>query len=123
MKTRKYAPVIGFSALLLLSANGQAQEIDYTQYYLNLAGVNAGFTGMEDYLDLKMAYRIGGNDFGVKNSNVFVSAYSALGASKQASLKRNSLRISNLEAFEEQKSNRRLCMRQCIGGMATSRKF
>jgi len=121
MKTRKCAPVIGFSALLLLSAQGQAQEIDYTQYYLNLAGVNAGFTGIEDYLDLKMAYRIGGNDFGVKNSNVFVSAYGALGASRQASLKRNSLRISNLEAFEEQKSNRRLRRRQGIGGMATSR--
>src|SRR5258708_7056059 len=121
MKTRKCAPVIGFSALLLLSAQGQAQEIDYTQYYLNLAGVNAGFTGMEDYLDLKMAYRIGGNDFGVKNNNVFVSAYGALGTSAQLALKRNSLRISNLGAFEEIQSNRRLRRRQGIGGLVTSR--
>src|SRR6267378_1612907 len=121
MKTRRYAPVIGFSALLLLSAHGQAQEIDYTQYYLNLAGVNAGFTGMEDYMDLKMAYRIGGNDFGVKNNNVFVSAYGALGASKQIALKRNSLRISNLQAFEEHLSDRRWRRRHGIGGMVTSR--
>src|SRR5882757_6755627 len=101
MKTGKCAPVIGFSALLLLSAHGLAQEIDYTQYYLNLAGVNAGFTGMEDYLDLKMAYRQGGNAFGVKNNNVFVSAYGALGASRRLSIKRNSLRISNYDAFEQ----------------------
>jgi len=106
---------------MLSVGRGLAQEIDYTQYYLNLAGVNAGFTGMEDYLDLKMAYRIGGNDFGVKNNNVFVSAYGALGTSAQLALKRNSLRISNLGAFEEIQSNRRLRRRQGIGGMVTSR--
>ena len=86
---------IGFCALLMLSIRiVHAQEIDYTQYYLNMAGVNAGFTGMEDYVDLKMAYRQGGNDFGVKNNNVFIAVYGALGASRQLALKRNSLRIS-----------------------------
>src|SRR6266850_8614626 len=108
--------------LLMLSARtGYAQEVDYTQYYLNLAGVNAGFTGMEDYLDLKMAYRQGGNTFGVKNNNVFVSAYGALGASRRLSIKRNSLRISNYDAFEQLQSSRRLRWRQGIGGMVTSR--
>jgi hypothetical protein len=114
--------MIGFFALLSLSISSvRAQEIDYTQYYLNFGGVNAGFTGMEDYLDLKMAYRIGGNEFGVKNNNVFVSVYGVLGTSGQMSLKRNSLRISNLSAFEELQSNRRWRRRQGVGGMVTSR--
>src|SRR5258706_12758019 len=122
MKGRVPPIAIIICTLWMLSVGrGLAQEIDYTQYYLNLAGMNAGFTGMEDYLDLKMAYRIGGNDFGVKNNNVFVSAYGALGTSAQLALKRNSLRISNLGAFEEIQSNRRLRRRQGIGGMVTSR--
>jgi len=122
MKKQAYLIAIGFCAVLLLCNRiAHAQEVDYTQYYLNLAGVNPGFTGMEDYVDLKMGYRQGGNEFGVKNNNVFVSIYGALGASSQLALKRNALRISNLEAFEQLQSNRRLRRRQGIGGMVTSR--
>ena len=114
--------LIGIGCALFLSVrSAHGQEIDFTQYYLNLGGVNAGFTGMEDYVDLKLAYRQGGNDFGVKNSNVFVSAYGALGAASQQSLKRNSLRISNMDAFEKLQTNRSFRRRQGIGGMLTSR--
>jgi type IX secretion system PorP/SprF family membrane protein len=121
MMKRLHLIGIGFCVLFLSVRSAHAQEIDFTQYYLNLAGVNAGFTGMEDYVDLKLAYRQGGNDFGVKNSNVFVSAYGALGARSQQSLKKNSLRISNMEAFEQLQSNQRFRRRQGIGGMLTSR--
>ncbi len=121
MKSATSIAIVLCLLLMLSCRTGQAQEIDYTQYYLNLAGVNAGFTGMEDYVDLKMAYRQGGNAFGVKNNNVFVSAYGALGALNRQSLKRNSLRISNLDAFEQIQANQSLRRRQGIGGMVTSR--
>ena len=98
-----------------------AQEVAYTQYYLNPAGVNPGFTGMEDYLDLKLAFRQGWNDFGVRNDNLFVSAYGPLGTSRRLSIKRNSLRISSIPAAEQEKSARRLRRRHGVGAMMTGR--
>ena len=98
-----------------------AQEVAYTQYYLNPAGVNPGFTGMEDYMDLKLAFRQGWNDFGVRNDNLFVSAYGPLGTSRRLAIKRNSLRISSVPALEQEKVARRLRRRHGVGGMMSSR--
>jgi hypothetical protein len=49
-----------FILVLVLSVglmHANAQENSFTQYYLNMPAVNAGFTGIEDYLDLKMGVR------------------------------------------------------------------
>lgn len=98
-----------------------AQDVAFTQYYLNLAGVNPGFTGAEDYLDLKVAFRQGWNDFGVKNDNLFISAYGTLGSSRRLSVKRNALRISNVTAYESARNDNKIRRRHGLGAMMTSR--
>ncbi len=100
-----------------------AQEVAHTQYYLNMAALNPGFTGAEDYLDVKLAFRQGWNDFGVKNDNLFVSAYGSLGNSRRLAVKRNSLRISNLPAIQQAQADKKLLRRHGIGGMMTNRNF
>lgn len=99
-----------------------AQENTFTQYYLNLPAVNAGFTGLEDYLDLKAGIREGWNNFGVKDNNMFLSAYSALGASRRFGRRSNSLRVSDPEIFERVKSERGFRRKQGIGGMIYNRR-
>lgn len=98
----------------------QAQEVEYTQYYLNLAGLNSGFTGIEDYLDLKMGVRQGWNNFGEKSSNVFLSAYGTIKNSNLSPLKNSSLRLSNPDYVSKILSNKELRRKQGIGGMIRS---
>ena len=110
------------SAILLLITNGLfAQEINYTQYYLNLAGVNSGFTGIEDYLDVKMGVRQGWNNFGEKSSNVYLSIYGTIKNSNLSPLKNSSLRLSNPEYVKRIVSDKALRRKQGIGGMVTSK--
>jgi hypothetical protein len=78
-----------------------AQELDHTQYYLNLPGVNPGFTGYEDYVDTRFSFRQGWNDFTVKNNYSFASAYTSLNNSVRTALTTNTLRLSNPEAFKQ----------------------
>lgn len=100
-----------------------AQEIDHTQYYLNLPGINPGFTGIEDYLDTRLSFRQGWNDFAVKNNYMFVSAYGALNNAGRGALTNNTLRISDPEAFRNIQSENKLLRKHGVGGMITSRAF
>ncbi|MBL7872717.1 MAG: PorP/SprF family type IX secretion system membrane protein [Cyclobacteriaceae bacterium] len=105
----------------ILSHSLVAQENDYTQYYANMPAVNAGFTGMEDYFDLRMGVREGWNSFGIKDSNLFLSAYGTLNSKSRAGKRNNSLRISNPTLFNEIQHDKKFRRRHGIGGMVTSR--
>jgi type IX secretion system PorP/SprF family membrane protein len=107
---------------LLGSVNGTwAQENDYTQYYTNMPAINAGFTGMEDYSDLKVGVREGWNGFGIKNSNSFLSSYGTLNSANRSGRKNNSLRTSNPKFFEKVQRDKKFRRRHGLGGMITSR--
>jgi type IX secretion system PorP/SprF family membrane protein len=105
----------------ILSHSLCAQENDYTQYYTNIPAVNAGFTGMEDYFDLKVGVREGWNSFGIKNNNLFLSAYGTLNSKNRSGKRNNSLRISNPKLLDEIQSEKKFRRRHGIGGMVTSR--
>ncbi len=105
---------------ILSIGNLLAQDIDYTQYYLNLAGLNSGFTGIEDFLDVKLATRQGWNNFGEKNSHVFVSAYGTIKNANLSPLKNSSLRLSNPEYYNRILSKKNMRRKQGIGGMITN---
>lgn len=111
------------SVLLLACLQAKAQEADYTQYYLNLAGTNPGFTGVENYLDLKSGFRQGWNDFNTKNNNFYVSAFGVLNKAKRTLTTNNSLRISNPSLYKEIQSNKKLRRKHGLGGMITNRTF
>jgi type IX secretion system PorP/SprF family membrane protein len=104
----------------ILRAN--AQENVFTQYYLNMPGVNAGFTGLEDYLDLKVGVREGWNNFGVKDNNVYLSAYGALGSSSRSGRRSNSLRVSDPGKFDRIKTEKEFRRKHAIGGMVYNRR-
>jgi len=123
MRSRITIPVIGIHLLLLFALQANAQEADYTQYYLNLAGTNPGFTGMEDYLDLKAGFRQGWNDFNTKNNNFYFSAYSSLNKSNRSVASNNTLRTSNPSAYKEIQSYKKLRRKHGVGGMITNRNF
>lgn len=111
-----------FTVVLIGSfARVSAQDIDHTQYYLNLPGINPGFTGIEDYMDTRFSFRQGWNDFAVKNNYTFVSAYGALNNSVRNALKNNTLRLSNPEAFQQLQEDKKLGRKHGVGGMITSR--
>jgi type IX secretion system PorP/SprF family membrane protein len=99
-----------------------AQENSFTQYYLNMPAVNAGLTGIEDYLDLKVGVREGWNNFGVKDNNLFVSAYGALGSSSRSGRRSNSLRVSDPGKFERIKNEKEFRRKQAVGGMIYNRR-
>lgn len=98
-----------------------AQENDFTQYYLNLPSVNPGFTGMNEYMDLRSGMREGWNNFGIKNSNVYLSAYTALGNASRSGRKNNSFRISNPGLWDEIQTDKKFRRRMGLGSMLTQR--
>lgn len=108
------ASVVASSSLL-------AQENDYTQYYINMPAINPGFTGMEDYFDLRVGVREGWNSFGIKNNNLFLSTYGALNSKSRSGKRNNSLRISNPQLLDEIQRDKKFRRRHGIGGMITSR--
>lgn len=88
--------VLIFSLLFAGAYRVLAQEDDYTQYYLNLPAMNAAYTGMDDYLNVNTGVREGWNNFGVENSNLYLSAYGTLNSASRSGRRNNSLRTSNL---------------------------
>ncbi len=99
----------------------EAQENSFTQYYLNLTGINAGFTGIEDYLDLKLGAREGWNNFAVKDNNVYLSMNGALNPSTRSVKRSNSLRVSDPSLFERVKNEKAFRRKHGLGGIISSR--
>src|ERR1043165_84242 len=111
------------AALSLGCVAANAQEIEQTQYYLNLPGVNPAFTGIEEYVDTRVSYRQGWNDFAVKNNYSFVSAYGPLGNIRRAALTNNSLRLSDPTAYSNTQVKKKLLRKHGVGGMIANRNF
>ncbi len=120
---KKHLHIVVAVLLSLNFSRSAAQEIDHSQYYLNLPGVNAAFTGMEEYLDIRFSHRQGFNDFAVKNNYSFLSGYTTLNKSARTALTNNAPRMSNPAGFEKLQQSRRLLRKHGIGGMVTTRSF
>jgi len=117
----RVARFLVFLLFVCVSSRLSAQDLDHTQYYLNLPGINPGFTGIEDYMDTRFSFRQGWNDFAVKNNYTFVSAYGALNNFARNALSNNTLRLSNPEAFKQVQNERKLLRKHGVGGMITNR--
>lgn len=119
------ATLLIYLVLLLLYSNrpALAQQSEFTQYYLNIPATNAGFTGVEDYLDLKSGFRQGWNDFNIKNNNVYLSAYGILSKKNKSGTTNNTLRTSDPSAYKAIQSSRVLRRKHGLGGMLTNRNF
>jgi len=115
-----FVPVLG---LALLSFIAKAQDVDYTQYYLNNAGTNPGYTGTEEFLDMKLGFREGWNNFGIRNNYLFVSAYTSLNNSRRGVLRQNGMRLSDPTKLTQMQLDRRVRRKHGVGGMVTSRKL
>lgn len=109
--------------ILFLAPGASAQETDYTQYYLLNPGYNPGYTGTEDFLDVKVGFREGWNNFGIQNNYLFFSAYSALNNSKRGILRQNGLRLSDPGMMEQMQSDKKVRRKHGVGGMLTNRKL
>ena len=125
MKITKGIIVIIVSCLGFATNLG-AQDFNYTQYYLNLPAVNPGFTGMEDFWDLKLSFRQQGvNNFDARNKSLYISTYGPVNSSASSSMKNNSLRLSDPNSYNNLESNRgtrkKLLRRHGIGGMLFNR--
>jgi type IX secretion system PorP/SprF family membrane protein len=107
--------------LIALGYRGLAQENDFTQYYLNLPSINPAFSGMTEYMDLRSGVREGWNNFGIKNSNMYLSAYTALGNATRSGRRNNSLRISNPGLLDKIQADKKFRRRMGLGGMVTER--
>lgn len=118
----KKALIIGFFCSISWTLV-HAQELDHTQYYLNLPGTNPAFTGIEDYLDTRASFRQGWNDFTVKNNFIYLSAYGTLNSSSRAALTNNTLRTSDPEGFKKIQADKKLLRKHGVGGMVTQRTF
>lgn len=99
-----------------------AQDTEQTQSYLNLPGTNAGFTGVEDFLDARFGYRQGWNNFLIQNNYLYLSAYGALN-NKRRALGSNALRTSNPDLVQEIQSSPKLRRKHGTGGMLTNRNM
>jgi type IX secretion system PorP/SprF family membrane protein len=108
-------------ATVVISAKGQS--VDFTQYYLNSAGNNPGYTGSEEFLDTKVSFRQGWNTFGIRNNYVYASAYTSLNNSKRGILRQNGLHLSDPEILNKVQSTKAMRRKHGIGGMVTDRKL
>lgn len=105
------------------NSNALAQDIDFTQYYLNVATSNAAFTGVEDYIDIKAGFRQSWNDFNVKNSSLYLSGYGIISKVNRVTVSNNTLRTSNPLAYKQMLSDEKLRRKHGLGGMVTNKEF
>lgn len=113
-----------FFFLLISVASIQVFSQDFisTQYYSNLATVNPGFVGIDDFLDVKFSVFQGWNGFDVRNNNFYVSAFGVLNNTGKANIKNNALRLSG-SVYSEIESSKGLNRRHGMGGMVSGRNL
>ncbi|MFM9840234.1 MAG: PorP/SprF family type IX secretion system membrane protein [Cyclobacteriaceae bacterium] len=99
-----------------------AQEFNSTQYYSNLPNTNPGFTGIDDYLDVKFSVNQGWNSFNITNNNIYISAFSSLNSSARTSVKNNALRIST-SAYGDILPTNQLRRKHGMGGTLAGRNI
>jgi len=78
-----------------------AAQIDYrfTQFYQNLLPVNPAFSGIEDFIDVKIGYRTQWTGFENSPTNLFTSANLPFKISPNNDYKHKGLRIFEAEAY------------------------
>ena len=121
MRLKRNILTIVIMAAIAFAAKGQS--VDFTQYYLNNAGNNAGYTGTEEFLDTKVSVRQGWNSFNVTNNYVYASAYTSLNNSRRGILNQNGLRLSDPEILTNVQSSKAMRRKHGVGGMFTDRKL
>lgn len=97
-----------------------AQDFLSSQYYSNLPVVNPGFTGIDDFTDVKLSGYQGWNSFNISNNNVYASVFSSLNNSQQITIKNNALRLSTT-AYRQMESQKELRRKHGMGGLVSSR--
>jgi len=107
--------MIGF-----LSVEVSAQDFTSSQYYSNLAASNSGFTGIDDFVDLKLSVYQGWNSFNIRNNNFYASLFTSLNNSKQTTSKNNALRLSS-SSYSQIASQKGLRRKHGMGGIISSR--
>lgn len=114
-----------FMILVLLATgiSASAQDVDYTQYYLNNAAYNPGFTGMEDFVDVKLGFRQGWNAFAVPNNYMFFSLNSGLNSSRRVAVGSNSLRISNPDVLHAIQTGKKIRRKHGLGTTLAARNL
>lgn len=112
-----------FYLMVLIAVPAAAQEAELTQYYLNHAGYNAGYTGVEDYLDVHLGFRQGWNTFAIRNNSFFASAYGSINRSSKASIGGNSLRLSNPDVISQLQASKEVRRKHGVGGMVSNRSI
>jgi type IX secretion system PorP/SprF family membrane protein len=99
-----------------------AQDIVSSQYYSNLATYNPAFTGIDDFVDLKLSVYQGWNSFNTRNNNFYISAFGSINNPQQASIKNNALRISS-SAYQQIEAERDLRRKHGMGGIISARNI
>ena len=107
-------------SLMLICADGMGQRQTFTQYYLNLPAINAGFTGFEPFLDVRTAYRQRWNNFSEKNNSFYISAYGSFGSTSPTVFRNNALRVSQPSTYNRLARNKSLKRKHGMGGMIMS---
>lgn len=111
-----------YIALFVFSLqNGYAQE--YTQYFVNLPGINPAFSGVEDLSDAQVAFRQGWNAFSFKNNSYYFNFNGTARNTYQAVHRNHSLRTSNPEASEKLQSDKGVRRKHGIGAQLAGRNF
>lgn len=121
MKVERIKYFFIFVVLLMASqANLYAQDFVSTQYYSNLPSINPGFTGIDDFIDVKLSVYQGWNSFNIRNNNFYASAFGSLNNSQQITIKNNALRLST-SAYSQMESQKDLKRKHGMGGILSSR--
>jgi len=118
MSVAKY---IWLSILLGMAYSSSGQQSNFSQNYLNLPMINAGFTGIEDFLDFKAGGRQGWNDFNDQNNSVFISAFGSLNKPLKQMITNNAMRVSDPSVYKEMRNNKKLRRKHGAGGILNSK--
>jgi type IX secretion system PorP/SprF family membrane protein len=120
---RSLTSFITILSFLAMGLSAAAQDVDYTQYYLNNAAYNPGFTGMEDFVDVKVGFRQGWNTFAIPNNYMFFSLNSGLNSTRRSAIGSNSLRISNAEVLHAIQNGKKIRRKHGLGTTLAGRKL
>ena len=118
MRRVKY---IGIAIILCLLPEASAQEqFSLSQYYQVQSILNPGFTGIDDFLDVKIGYRRKWAGLDNSPSTSFVSAFGSIG--DKTSYNQSPIRISNPNQIEFIKSQKEKVSYHGIGGYITKQE-
>lgn len=115
---------IGFIGVVLLFFTGLEawgqEQFSFSQYYQVQSIINPGFTGIDDFLDLKIGYRRKWVGLDNSPSTSFISAFGPIG--DKTSYSQSPMRISNPNQIEYIESKKAKIKFHGIGGYITKQE-